>query len=133
MQTKLTSSHPSMQPPSNRKDRSSLPQIPVSVILAEEERPPEGVKPVSWLLLATQVVETMEDAIKCIKYYSYRWLIEHYHFVLKSGYGVEGLQLERAENIKRALATYCIVAWRLLWLTYEARMHPDLPCDKVFV
>jgi hypothetical protein len=23
------------------------------------------------------------------------------------------------------------VAWRLLWLTYEARVHPDLPCDTV--
>ncbi|QSJ21186.1 hypothetical protein JYQ62_10575 [Nostoc sp. UHCC 0702] len=30
-----------------------------------------------------------------------------------------------------ALATYSIVAWRLLWLTYEARSNPDLPCDEV--
>lgn len=30
-----------------------------------------------------------------------------------------------------ALATYTIVAWRLLWLTYQARVHPDLPCDVV--
>lgn len=121
----------SIQPPSNRKGRSSLPHIPVSVILAEEERPPKGVKPVSWLLLATWIVETFEEAVKCVSYYSYRWLIERYHFVLKSGCGVEKLQLEKAEGIEKALATYCIVAWRLLWLTYEARVHPDSPCDKV--
>ena len=24
-----------------------------------------------------------------------------------------------------------IVAWRLLWLTYEARINPDLPCDTI--
>ncbi len=30
-----------------------------------------------------------------------------------------------------ALATYSIVAWRLLWLTSEARVHPDQPCDTV--
>lgn len=66
-----------------------------------------------------------------MEYYSYRWLIERYHFVLKSGCGLEKLQLETAERIHRALATYCIVAWRLLWLTYEARHNPDSPCDRV--
>jgi hypothetical protein len=29
-----------------------------------------------------------------------------------------------ADHLERALATYAIVAWRLLWLTYEARCHP---------
>ncbi|MBE9105485.1 hypothetical protein IQ229_11190 [Nostoc cf. edaphicum LEGE 07299] len=36
-----------------------------------------------------------------------------------------------SKRINMALATYSIVAWRLLWLTYEARVHPDLPCDTV--
>ena len=67
----------------------------------------------------------------CVRYYSYRWLIERYHFVLKSGCGLEKLQLETAERLHRALATYSIVAWRLLWLTYEARENPDSPCDRV--
>ena len=44
---------------------------------------------------------------------------------------MEKLQLETADRIYRALATYCIVAWRLLWLTYEARHNPDSPCDRV--
>ena len=43
--------------------------------------------------------------------YSYRWLIERFHFVLKSGCRFEDLQLENAERLKRALG---IVAWRLL-------------------
>jgi len=121
----------SICPPSNRPDKASLPSVPVYMVLAEEDAPPEGVKPVCWLLLATFPVETFDDAIRCVKYYSYRWLIERYHFVLKSGCGLEKLQLEKAEGIHRALATYCIVAWRLLWLTYEARYKPDSPCDRV--
>jgi hypothetical protein len=121
----------SICPPSNRPDRASLPSIPVYMVLAEEDAPPEGVKPVCWLLLATFPVETFAEAIRCVKYYSYRWLIERYHFVLKSGCGLEKLQLEKAEGIHRALATYCIVSWRLLWLTYEARYSPDSPCDRV--
>ena len=121
----------SICPPSNRPDKASLPSIPVHMVLAEEDAPPPGVKPVCWLLLATFPVETFGDAIRCVRYYSYRWLIERYHFVLKSGCGLEKLQLETGERIHRALATYCVVAWRLLWLTYEARHAPDSPCDKV--
>lgn len=41
------------------------------------------------------------------------------------------LQLETARRINMALATFSIVAWRLLWLTYEARCHRDQPCDTV--
>ena len=121
----------SIRPPANRPDRASLPLIPVHMVLAEEDAPLPGVKPVCWLLLATFPVETFQDAIRCVKYYSYRWLIERYHFVLKSGCGMEKLQLETADRIHRALATYCIVAWRLLWLTYESRYNPDSPCDRV--
>jgi hypothetical protein len=29
------------------------------------------------------------------------------------------------------LATYSIVAWRLLWLTYEARVNPESSCERV--
>ncbi len=47
------------------------------------------------------------------------------------GCRIEQLQLETAERIKKALATYAIVAWRLLWLTYQARQNPELPCDTI--
>jgi hypothetical protein len=29
-----------------------------------------------------------------------------------------------------ALATYSIVAWRLLWLTYQARLHGEESCES---
>ena len=50
------------------------------------------------------------------------------HFVLKSGCRIERLQLETVQRLDRALATYAVVAWRLLWLTYEARRDPDRVC-----
>ncbi len=31
-----------------------------------------------------------------------------------------------------ALATYSIVAWRLLWLTYLARCREDYSCEAIF-
>ena len=121
-----------VHPPQSRPKAAGLKPISVQVILAEEEHPPQGQEPICWLLLTTLKVETLEDALKCMRWYSYRWLIERYHFVLKSGCRIEQLQLATAERIHRALATYAIVAWRLLWLTYEARYNPEQPCNTVF-
>lgn len=64
-------------------------------------------------------------------WYTYRWLIERYHYVLKSGCGVEKLQRSTAERIKKALATYAIVAWRLLWLLYQGKNHPEESCEEI--
>lgn len=120
-----------IQPPRGHLHYSQLQPLKIQVVLAEEENPPKGVTAISWLLLTTLAVNCFADAVQCVRWYSYRWLIERYHYVLKSGCRVEELQLETADRIERALATYCIVAWRLLWLTYEARMNPDAPCDTV--
>lgn len=108
-----------------RRAHEQLPAIALSVILVEEVAAPAGVKPVRWLLLTSLVVTSFEEAFQCVKWYSMRWLIERYHYVLKSGCQVEELQLEEAERIKRAVAVYCIVAWRLLYLTYLARVEPE--------
>ena len=101
------------------------------MILAEEDNPPTGHQAVRWLLVTSLPVSSLEDALRCLHWYSYRWLIERFHFVLKSGCRFEDLQLENAERLKRALASYLIVAWRLLWLTYEARRQPEQPCSEV--
>jgi hypothetical protein len=105
--------------------------VRVGVVLATEVDPPAGAEPVRWLLLTSLPVETPEQVLTCLAYYRLRWLVERYHFVLKSGCEVERLQLETAERLERALAVYAGVAWRLLWLTYEARVHPQAPCTEV--
>lgn len=120
-----------IQVPLHHSRRSQLLPVQLQVILAEEESPPPGVNPISWLLLTSLEINCQEDAELCVKWYTYRWLIERYHYTLKSGCGIEKLQLETAERIEKALATYTIVAWRLLWLTYSSRVAPDLPCTSV--
>jgi hypothetical protein len=120
-----------LQPPQNHPEAESLAPVCVQVILAQEQKPPTGVEPVSWLLLTTLPVTCFEDVVQCLRWYSYRWLIERYHYVLKSGCRLEQLQLETGDRIQRALATYTIVAWRLLWITYLARYHPQTPADTV--
>jgi hypothetical protein len=118
-------------PPVNRRGRKDLPDVALTAILVEEEDPPRGQAAVRWWLVTTLPIRTWADAERVVRWYALRWLIERYHFVLKSGCQVERLQLETAARLDRAVATDSAVAWRLLWLTYEARRHPDQSCERV--
>ncbi|WP_169977265.1 IS4 family transposase [Tautonia rosea] len=121
----------SLAPPLTRRIGERLADLRVTAILAEEESPPGGEEPIRWWLLTTLPVTTLAEAQRMVLWYSRRWLIERYHSVLKSGCQVERLQLEDASRLRRALATYAVVAWRLLWLTCRARQAPEDACDTV--
>lgn len=121
-----------LAPPRNHLDRKDLPPVPVSVVRVREvQTTPEGEEPIEWMIITTLPVYSLGRAVEVIEAYAQRWKIERYHYVLKSGCGVEKLQLESADRIERALSIYNIVAWRLLYMTYVARVAPDLPCTAV--
>jgi hypothetical protein len=120
-----------IEAPQNRAKKEQLAPITLQAILVTEVDPPKEVEPITWLLLTTLEITHLEDVKKYVQWYCYRWLIERYHYVLKSGCGIEKLQLETAQRLEMALATYSIVAWRLLWLTYLARCSPDASCEQV--
>jgi hypothetical protein len=119
-------------PPRNHLGRGDLSPIPVSIVLVRETgTTPEGEEPIEWMLITTLPVYTLARAVEVVEAYAQRWKIERYHYVLKSGCGVEKLQLESAERIERALSIYNVVAWRLLYMTYVMRVAPELPCTAV--
>jgi len=107
------------------------PSVRLNFILVEEIHPPQGEKPVRWLLATTLAVDSLEDALQYVQWYAYRWTIERFHFVLKSGCKIEQRQLETVERMERAIPVFSIVAWRLLWLTLQARETPDTPCTVI--
>ena len=57
----------------------------IYAVYAEEIEPPEGEEAISWMLLTTENVATNSDALTILQWYTYRWLIEEYHKILKSG------------------------------------------------
>jgi hypothetical protein len=123
----LQSTTVTLRPPRNRK-KEKLASPTLNALLIREQSPPEGVEPIEWMLLTTLPVITFEEALQCLIWYTYRWRIERYHYILKSGCQVEKLQLENKDRLMRALAVYSVVASRLLWLTYQAKQIPDAPC-----
>lgn len=121
-----------LEVPRNHPKPHALEPVTLNAILVEEPIPPaDGSQPIRWLLLTTLPIDTPDQLYQAVQWYSYRWLIERFHFTLKSGCGLEDLQLETAFRLRKALATYAIVACRLMWLTYRARLTPDEPCDSV--
>jgi hypothetical protein len=120
-----------LKPPQCKPGKNSRPNIPVQVVLAQEVDAPDGVDPVRWVLTTTLLVESFEDAIRIVDYYTMRWLVERFHFTLKSGCKVENLQLKHSDNLQNAVATYSIVAWRLMWAMYLSRQKPDTPATEV--
>ena len=107
------------------------PPVGLTFVVVEEINPPRGEKPVRWLLATTLPVESLEDALQYVQWYAYRWTIERFHFVLKSGCKIEQRQLETVERLQRAIPVFSIVAWRLLWLTLQARETPEAPCTVI--
>ncbi|MBL8117165.1 MAG: IS4 family transposase [Anaerolineae bacterium] len=111
-----------------RRADASASTLTLSVVDVQEHDPPEGEKAVHWLLLTALPVQTAAEARQITTWYSFRWLIERLHYVLKSGCKLEESQLRQAVRLERLLAVYTLVAWRILWLTYQARLTPDAPC-----
>lgn len=86
---------------------------------------------IHWKLLTTLPVNNTEDARQCMRWYSYRWMIERFHYVLKSGCGIESLQLKKAESLMKAVAVYSLAAFNIMQLTYQSRETPNISCEVV--
>lgn len=106
-------------------ERTSL---TLSVVDVVEPNPPVGAEAVHWLLLTSLPVETLQQAQQVVTFYTFRWLVERFHFVLKSGCKLEESQLRHEQRLERLLAVFSLIAWQLLRLTYQARQTPDVPC-----
>jgi len=117
-------------PPTHRQ-AEKLPATAVWVVQAVEEQPPASGEPLEWVLLTTCAVHTMADAVERVDWYACRWGIEVWHKVLKSGCRMEARQLETADRLRRCLAVYSVLAWRILYPTMVSRAMPDAPCTAL--
>ena len=86
---------------------------------------------IHWKLLTTLEVQSVNDVLQYIKWYTYRWLIERFHYVLKSGTKIEELQLAQAPSLQKAIAVYSIAAFRIMQLVYQSRHHPNVTCEVI--
>ena len=63
--------------------------LTLQVIDVLEPHPPADEEAVHWLLLTSLPVHSPQQAQQIITWYTYRWLIERFHYVLKNGCKLE--------------------------------------------
>ena len=117
--------------PSNNKnsyERVTLTAIEVKEINSGDKKEEDIIH---WKLLTTLEVSSVTDALQCVRWYTYRWLIERFHYVLKSGTKIEQLQLKDAVSLQKAISVYSMAAFKIMQLVYQSRHHPQVSCEVV--
>jgi hypothetical protein len=108
-----------LQPP--RNDPRYQEGFDVQVVHLREIDPPDDVnEPIDWLLLTSEPVRSLDEALTVIGWYRRRWLIEEFHKAQKTGCRLEKTQLEDAEAFIRLAAITAVIAVRLLQLRETA-------------
>jgi hypothetical protein len=106
--------------PSKRPIKAGIPPF-VDVTVIEARELPESVKsgedPISWTLVTTHKVKNAVDALKYIKWYSQRWLIEElFHLLKTKGLCFEEAQLESGAGLKKLIVLALQVGLRIMTL-----------------
>lgn len=110
-------------PPIGKQKR--YPALSLTVIHVEERGTPKNRKKIDWKLITDLPVQSRKDAIEKLEWYALRWKIEVFHKILKSGCRAEEAKLRTAQRLANLIAVYCILSWRVFWMTMLNRSSPD--------
>ncbi|WP_040571916.1 IS4 family transposase [Shewanella benthica] len=122
--------------------------ISVNVIYAQEKASATVTEPLRWILLTTEPIETLKQALHVIDIYAARWRVEDFHKAWKTGAGAERQRMTEPQNLERAASILAFIGVRLLQLREtitlpyylrkkglvgEALSLEEQGCDTVFV
>ena len=105
--------------------QKQYPALNLSVIHAMERDAPEKRKAIEWKLITDLPVTSSQETIEKLDWYAQRWKIETFHKILKSGCRAENSKLRTAERLANLIAVFCIVSWRVFWITMINRFEPN--------
>ena len=112
-------------PPIGKQKR--YPALTLTVIHAEERVTPKNRKKIEWKLITDLPIGSRADAIEKLEWYALRWKIEVFHKILKSGCKAEESKLRTAQRLTNLIAVFCIISWRVFWMTMLNRSAPEAP------
>lgn len=119
-----------IQPPIHGAKRDET-EVKVWVIRVWEPEPPQGVEALVWVLVTTVPVCCEEDGWERVRWYKWRWLLEDFHKVLKTGCSMEDRLLQTVPALWNLLGILTPMAMRLLWLRQTAQCAPETPATEV--
>lgn len=106
--------------------------LALTVLHAQERGTPVGRAALQWKLITNLPVRSKAEAIEKIDWYAMRWKIETFHKILKSGCRAEDSRLRTADRLTNLIAIYCILSWRIFWMTMLNRADPDTSASEAF-
>ncbi len=107
--------------------QKKYPSLSLTVIQAQEATKPKDRDQIDWKLITNLPVRSRKDAVEKLSWYAMRWKIETFHKILKSGCRAEASKLRTAERIVNLIAVFCILSWRIFWITMMNRVAPTAP------
>ena len=116
-------------PPVGKQKR--YPALTLTILHAQEPGEPAHRPRIDWRLITDLPVHSNETAIEKLRWYAMRWKIEVFHKILKSGCKAEDARLRTAERLVKLIAVFCILSWRVFWMTMIHRSAPDAEPELV--
>jgi Transposase DNA-binding/Transposase DDE domain len=104
--------------------QKEYPPLMLTVIYAQEASTPRGRERIDWKLITNLPVRSRKDALEKLAWYAMRWRIETFHKILKSGCRAEASKLRTAQRIVNLIAVFCVLSWRIFWMTMMNRVAP---------
>ena len=117
-------------PPIGKQSR--YPALQLTVLHARERDPPAGRARIEWKLITNMPVRSRAEAIEKLDWYAMRWKIETFHKILKSGCKAEESRLCTADRLTNLIAVFCILSWRIFWITMLGRSAPQAAAELAF-
>ena len=112
--------------------RLSTVVVRITVIEAREKKTPPDRERIDWKLITDLTVDSLDQAIEKVQWYGLRWKIEIFHKILKSGCRAEQSRLRTTARLTNLLAVFCILSWRVFWLTMIHRVTPEAGPELIF-
>jgi hypothetical protein len=97
----------------------------LTVIHAKERETPKNREVIEWKLITDLSVRSRQEVVEKMQWYEQRCKLEVFHKILKSGCRAEDSKLRTTERLVNPIVVFCIVSWRIFWITMLNRACPD--------
>ncbi len=114
-------------PPTGKQKR--YPALTLTYIHAQESEALINRPRVNWKLVTNLPIQNAQDAVEKLSWHALRRKIEIFHKITKSGRNAEKVKLRTAERLVNLLAVFCILSWRIFWITMSSRASPEAAPD----
>lgn len=108
------------------------PALSLTVICAKDRTEPADRPAIDWRLITDLPVPPCAAAIEKLHWYALRWKVEVFHKILKSGCQTEKARLRTAERLVKLMAVFCLLSWRIFWMTMLNRSARPATAKLVF-